>query len=911
MANEFDPYRKWLGIPPSEQPPNHYRLLGIPLYESDVDVISNAADRQMAHVRTFQSGKYSEDSQKLLNELSAARVVLLDSTKREAYDEELRAKLTQPDPAPTPAQTPAVAPGMTPVSPANASFPGMGYAMQPGMQPGMPFPPGSVPMTGVMPMPGTLPLQGSPVGGTPLGSTPVGMVPGGLPAGGMPTGSMPPIPPTVGGNVGATVGQTIPPTATGTGASSGQTPPPAPVPPAAPTQDLGLNVNLRSSAPSKTKNRAKKGNDTMLFVGGGAAIVGLLLFIFLMSQSGSSESPDTTGTAHVGDSGSTGEGFGSTAISPADVPTITPAVLPADGEIHFDPSKMQEATTTPADSESQKEDSDEGSESDGTTEGTTDGTTEGTTDGTTDGTADGVGDGDDVESAEEGSASEGASEETTLKKPKSKKSRKKSSKSSRSGTSGSEASDEEGEASEGDAGGNSGEDAGDSGSEGASNVPIPAVGEIGALGKGYTLRLPPKREKMLAFYGGLDTEEAVRDGLKWLAARQMNDGAWCFNHTYVRPGKTRPGANRCENPGFAEQNVRSATGLALIAFTGAGISAKDRASRGVVLDGIRFLQSAARYVTTRPLSTPQEIQAAYMREVSLAEGDKADFRAHAWGTIAVCEFYIATKDKRIQPFAQALTTHVLSQQNSDGGWPHTERGLTVDNILESKTSAHESSTIATLWNLIALRAAQEAGISIPSAAWDGAARCLKNKHKILLERYPKGLEFVSSADARLLEHIALGLQILEKPMERKETQILADRTLEFKAIEQVENNFIRTMFLRDLRHKQWDDWNKTILHEYLKAQHGKGEEKGSWFFFADGTSNSDGGRMYCTAMAILALESYYRQASTRPLTEVPYDPTDVEQSYPGDYKKDSAKVEAAKEEEPEEELEPVFDDFSL
>jgi hypothetical protein len=25
----FDPYHVWLGIPPHEQPPNHYRLLGI------------------------------------------------------------------------------------------------------------------------------------------------------------------------------------------------------------------------------------------------------------------------------------------------------------------------------------------------------------------------------------------------------------------------------------------------------------------------------------------------------------------------------------------------------------------------------------------------------------------------------------------------------------------------------------------------------------------------------------------------------------------------------------------------------------------------------------------------------------------------------------------------------------------
>ena len=27
---EFDPYHRWLGIPPEEQPADHYRLLGIP-----------------------------------------------------------------------------------------------------------------------------------------------------------------------------------------------------------------------------------------------------------------------------------------------------------------------------------------------------------------------------------------------------------------------------------------------------------------------------------------------------------------------------------------------------------------------------------------------------------------------------------------------------------------------------------------------------------------------------------------------------------------------------------------------------------------------------------------------------------------------------------------------------------------
>ena len=93
MSTGFDPYRKWLGIPPRDQPPNHYRLLGIELFESDPDVISNAADARMAHVRSFQTGPYSEWSQKILNEIAAAKVCLLNPEKKASYDAHLRTQL--------------------------------------------------------------------------------------------------------------------------------------------------------------------------------------------------------------------------------------------------------------------------------------------------------------------------------------------------------------------------------------------------------------------------------------------------------------------------------------------------------------------------------------------------------------------------------------------------------------------------------------------------------------------------------------------------------------------------------------------------------------------------------------------------------------------------------------------------
>jgi hypothetical protein len=123
MVDEFDPYRKWLGLRDPERPPNHYRLLGVDLYEDDRDVIDSAADRQMAHVRTFATGPHAALSQRILNELSLARLCLIDPVKRAAYNAQLQARqataslapaspqsFTEPPPSPAPLPSPAPTP---------------------------------------------------------------------------------------------------------------------------------------------------------------------------------------------------------------------------------------------------------------------------------------------------------------------------------------------------------------------------------------------------------------------------------------------------------------------------------------------------------------------------------------------------------------------------------------------------------------------------------------------------------------------------------------------------------------------------------------------------------------------------------------------------------------------------------
>jgi hypothetical protein len=109
MVDDFDAYYLWLGIPPDEQPPDHYRLLGVRRFESNGDVIEAAADRQMGHVQRYKIGAHSALSQQLLNQLASAKICLLKTESKAEYDRQLRERV-----APVASQ-PAVVPAATAV----------------------------------------------------------------------------------------------------------------------------------------------------------------------------------------------------------------------------------------------------------------------------------------------------------------------------------------------------------------------------------------------------------------------------------------------------------------------------------------------------------------------------------------------------------------------------------------------------------------------------------------------------------------------------------------------------------------------------------------------------------------------------------------------------------------------------
>lgn len=83
---ELDVYKEWLGIPEGPRPPDHYQLLRLVQFEDDFEKVRGNYKKLNAHVRKYATGKYSIESQDLLNELAKAMLCLTDAERKHEYD---------------------------------------------------------------------------------------------------------------------------------------------------------------------------------------------------------------------------------------------------------------------------------------------------------------------------------------------------------------------------------------------------------------------------------------------------------------------------------------------------------------------------------------------------------------------------------------------------------------------------------------------------------------------------------------------------------------------------------------------------------------------------------------------------------------------------------------------------------
>lgn len=85
----MDLYKEWLGIPEGPRPPDHYELLRCARFTDDAEKIRAHYKKLNAHVRKYATGKFSTQSQDMLNELAKAMLCLTDADRKRDYDESL------------------------------------------------------------------------------------------------------------------------------------------------------------------------------------------------------------------------------------------------------------------------------------------------------------------------------------------------------------------------------------------------------------------------------------------------------------------------------------------------------------------------------------------------------------------------------------------------------------------------------------------------------------------------------------------------------------------------------------------------------------------------------------------------------------------------------------------------------
>ena len=348
--------------------------------------------------------------------------------------------------------------------------------------------------------------------------------------------------------------------------------------------------------------------------------------------------------------------------------------------------------------------------------------------------------------------------------------------------------------------------------------PVPAGSSDGPILGDIENRKRWRTDNAISHGGSQSSEAAVERGLHWLKAHQRKDGAWHFNHN------EGPCNGLCRDPGSASATTAS-TGLALLAFFGAGYTQRD--------DGEyqETIQKGLYYLTNRLLQTPHG-------------GDLQEGTMYAQGiaAIALCEAYALTKEEVLKSYAQsAIKFIVYAQDQHGGGWRYFP--------------GQPGDTTVFGWQLMALKSAQMAGLDVPSPSFSLAQKYLDSVQTDEGAGYGyqsplKGTETTTAVG--LLSRMYLGWD-RERPALAKGIAFL-EKTGPLP--DNLYFNYYAAQVLHHADSHGWPRFNGKLRELLVATQATAGHESGSWYF--SGGHAVTGGRHYNTCLAILTLEVYYR-----------------------------------------------------
>jgi hypothetical protein len=369
--------------------------------------------------------------------------------------------------------------------------------------------------------------------------------------------------------------------------------------------------------------------------------------------------------------------------------------------------------------------------------------------------------------------------------------------------------------------------------------------EAAELPETYRLRNLPERKRVALELGATEeSEQAVEQGLHWLAAHQTAEGYWdadgftalcppgspCGGVAALANEPVDPTANLPERQRSGLEADSGLTGLAVLAFLGAGYTHEE----GRYADHIdRALRWLIRQQTTDGFLGGRANRYARMY-------------CHGMAAIALGEAYGMTRDPTLRdPLARAIGYIVEMQNVSDGGWRYIKGQQVGDMSMFG-------------WQLMALKSASAAGVVVPRQT---AARAIdflqtsgQGKSGGLAGYRQTDRPRPSMTAEALFSRQMLGMKRTNPASQEAVTYLL--QNLPRRSEQDLYYWYYGTLAMYQYGGDSWQAWNDALRDHLVRDQRQGGHATGSWDPRAPW--GAFGGRVFSTSMSILCLEVYYR-----------------------------------------------------
>ena len=360
--------------------------------------------------------------------------------------------------------------------------------------------------------------------------------------------------------------------------------------------------------------------------------------------------------------------------------------------------------------------------------------------------------------------------------------------------------------------------AGDSSASQSFLSPMPSGG-------GLSGRTPKRRRELGQKYGATrESEEAVELALKWLAAHQRPGGGWSFDLSL------HPCNGQCQNSkisGDTPTPSTAATGLAMLAFLGAGYTHESGPYAKNIHDAIYFLRDA------------------YGETESGYDWQQGSMYGHGIALMALAEALAMTTedqeyDQLLKQLVEMGTFFTVVAQHPRGSWGYVP--------------GSPGDTTLTGWQVLSLIAARRNHIPLRTDTLSNA------KSFLFTVQGPKPYSFGYRGPEAEPTTTAIGLTLMlylgESPHKVGMHVALNDLVERGPAMTNIYHDYYATLALHHARHYGWNQWNRELRDHLVASQAKQGHEAGSWHF--DNEWSDIGGRLYTTAMCAMTLEIYYR-----------------------------------------------------